>query len=157
PPSRGGPMRPIATRRSAIGQWYTRMFVYDDVHGWNPLPYIGAGEFYLEYGDFDVTLTLPAGFVVAATGTVQNPLAVWSATERARLARARASAQRVEVITKPEATAHGAQRTPGTKTWHFRASNVRDFAWAASPDFRWDASSWPDILRQTRYHPAAAP
>src|SRR5207237_7060205 len=157
PPYGGGRMGRIGTRLYEIGPGYPPLVVYDDVHGWNPLPYIGAGEFYLEYGDFDVTLTLPAGFVVAATGTVQNPLAVWSATERARLARARASAQRGEAITQPEATAHGAQRTPGTKTWHFRASNVRDFAWAASPDFRWDASSWPDILRQTRYHPAAAP
>src|SRR5213080_2825337 len=120
PPYGGGRMGRIGTRLYEIGQWYPRLVVYDDVHGWNPLPYIGAGEFYLEYGDFDVTLTLPAGFVVAATGTVQNPLAVWSATERARLARARASAQRVEVITKPEATTHGAQRTPGTKTWHFQ-------------------------------------
>src|SRR5207247_9647622 len=118
----------IATRRYEIGQWYPRMVVYDDVHAWNPLPYIGAGEFYLEYGDFDVTLTLPAGFVVAATGTVANPLAVWTAEQRARLARARGSAERVQVVTKAEATAHGAQRTPGTKTWHLTARNVRDFA-----------------------------
>jgi Peptidase family M1 domain len=157
PPYGGGRMGRIGTRLYEIGQWYPRMVVYDDVHGWNPLPYIGAGEFYLEYGDFDVTLTLPAGFVVAATGTVQNPLAVWSATERARLARARASAERVAVITKAEATAHAAQRTPGTKTWHFRASKVRDFAWAASPDFRWDASSWHGILIQTLYRPEATP
>src|SRR5206468_2313851 len=81
----------------------------------------GAGEFYLEYGDLDVPLTLPAGFVVAATGIVQNPLAVWSVTERARLARARTSSAGMQVITKAEATAHGAQRTPGTKTWHFAA------------------------------------
>src|SRR2546423_12757398 len=102
------------------------MVVYDDVHGWNPLPYIGAGEFYLEYGDFDVTLTLPAGFVVPATGTVENPLAVWSTTEPARLARARPSSERGEVLTKPEATAHRAQRTPGPKTRHLTARNTRD-------------------------------
>ncbi len=63
PPYGGGRMGRIGTRLYEIGQWYPRMVVYDDVHGWNPLPYIGAGEFYLEYGDFDVTLTLPAGFV----------------------------------------------------------------------------------------------
>src|SRR6266853_426292 len=94
PPYGGGRMGRIGTRLYEIGQWYPRMVVYDDVHGWNPLPYIGAGEFYLEYGDFDVTLTLPAGFVVAATGTVQNPLAVWVPATRARLARARRPSER---------------------------------------------------------------
>src|SRR5213594_2852349 len=84
PPYGGGRMGRIGTRLYEIGQWYPRLVVYDDVHGWNPLPYIGAGEFYLEYGDFDVTLTLPAGFLVAATGTVANPLAVWTAGHRAR-------------------------------------------------------------------------
>src|SRR5438309_4165820 len=157
PPYGGGRMGRIGTRLYEIGQWYPRMVVYDDVHGWNPLPYIGAGEFYLEYGNFDVTLTLPAGFVVAATGTVANPLAVWSPEQRARLARARRSAERGEVITKAEATAHGAQRTPGTKTWHFTARLARDFPWAASPDFRWDASDWNGVLIQTLYRPSATP
>jgi hypothetical protein len=89
----------IGTRLYEIGQWYPRMAVYDDVHGWNPLPYIGAGEFYLEYGHFDVTLTLPAGFLVAATGTVANPLLVWTPAQRSRLARARRSADAVQVVT----------------------------------------------------------
>src|SRR5881296_1277449 len=111
PPYGGGRMGRIGTRLYEIGQWYPRLVVYDDVHGWNPLPYIGAGEFYLEYGDFDVTLTLPAGFLVAATGTVRNPLAVWTPAMRARLARARASAEPVQIVTKAEATAHGAQPT----------------------------------------------
>jgi Peptidase family M1 domain len=157
PPYGGGRMGRIGTRLYEVAQWYPRLVVYDDVHGWNPLPYIGAGEFYLEYGDFDVTLTLPAGFVVAATGTVQNPLVVWSATERARLARARVSSERVQVITHAEATAHSAQRAPGTKAWRFTAHRVRDFAWAASPDFRWDASGWRGILIQTLYRPSATP
>ncbi|OLD60654.1 MAG: hypothetical protein AUF60_00255 [Gemmatimonadetes bacterium 13_1_20CM_69_28] len=157
PPYGGGRMGRIGTRLYEIGQWYPRLVVYDDVHGWNPLPYIGAGEFYLEYGDFDVTLTLPAGFLVAGTGTVANPLAVWTAEQRARLARARGSAERVQIVTQAEATAHGAQPTPGTKTWHLVARQVRDVAWAASPDFRWDASSWHGILIQTVYRPSAAP
>ena len=157
PPYGGGRMGRIGTRLYEIGQWYPRMVVYDDVHGWNPLPYIGAGEFYLEYGDFDVTLTLPAGFLVAATGTVANPLAVWTPTQRTRLGRARTSPQPVAIVTKAEATAHSAQRTPGTRTWHFTAKRVRDFAWAASPDFRWDASTWDGILIQTFYRPEAAP
>jgi len=157
PPYGGGRMGRIGTRLYQIGQWYPRMVVYDDVHGWNPLPYIGAGEFYLEYGDFDVTLTLPAGFVVAATGTVQNPLAVWTPATRARLARARRSAERVQIITKDEAVANGAARRPGSKTWHFAAKRVRDFAWAASPDYRWDASTWNGVLIQTFYRPSATP
>ncbi len=157
PPYGGGRMGRIGTRLYEMGQWYPRMVVYDDVHGWNPLPYIGAGEFYLDYGDFDVTLTLPAGFVVAATGTVQNPLAVWVPATRARLARARRSAERVQIITKDEAVTSGAARRPGTKTWHFAARRVRDFAWAASPDYRWDASAWNGVLIETFYRPSAAP
>ena len=157
PPYGGGRMGRIGARLYEIGQWYPRLVVYDDVHGWNPLPHIGAGEFYLEYGDFDVSLTLPAGFVVAATGTVANPLVVWGPTARARLARARRSAERVQIITKAEAEANTGKRVPGTKTWRFTARNVRDFAWAASPDFRWDASSWSGILIQTFYRPGATP
>src|SRR6266851_8773192 len=78
PPYGGGRMGRIGNRLYEIGQWYPRLVVYDDVNGWNPLPYIGAGEFYLEYGNYDVALTLPAGFLVAATGTVQNPLVVYT-------------------------------------------------------------------------------
>ncbi len=157
PPYGGGRMGRVGSQLYEIAQWYPRMVVYDDVHGWNPLPYIGAGEFYLEYGDFDVTLTLPAGFLVAATGTVMNPLAVWSPTQRTRLAQARTAAERVQIITKEEAVAAEANAVPGTKTWHFTAKNVRDFAWAASPVFRWDASSWKGILVQTFYRPSATP
>ena len=157
PPYGGGRMGRVGSHFYELGQWYPRMAVYDDVNGWNTLPYIGAGEFYLEYGEFDVALTLPAGFVVAATGTVANPVMVWTAQQRARLERARRSSERVEIITKAEATAHGAQRTAGTKTWRFTAPNVRDFAWAAGPDLRWDASGWNGILIQTFYHPDAAP
>lgn len=157
PPYGGGRMGRIGNRLYEIGQWYPRLVVYDDVNGWNPLPYIGAGEFYLEYGDYDVTLTLPAGYVVAATGTVQNPTEVWSAAIRQRLEQAKTASDRVQVVTKPEATANGSRPTAGTKTWHLTATNVRDFAWAASPDFRWDASAWHGIQINTFYRPSAAP
>src|SRR3989449_10181516 len=103
---------------------------------------MGAREFSLECGDFAVSLTLPAGFVVAATGTVANPLVVWGPTARARLARAHRSAERVQIITKAEAEANTGKRVPGTKTWRFTARNGRDFAWDAAPGARWDASSW---------------
>ena len=141
-----------------IAQWYPRMAVYDDVHGWNTLPYIGSGEFYLEYGDFDVRLTVPSGFIVASTGTLENPEEVLTAGERDRLARARADTQPVQVVTALEAAQQNLTRPPQagpTLTWHFRASNVRDVAWAAAPNFRWDATSWHGILIQTYYRPTA--
>jgi hypothetical protein len=140
-----------------IAQWYPRMAVYDDVHGWNTLPYIGAGEFYLEYGDFDVRLTVPSGFIVAATGTLENPDDVLTAGQRDRLARARADTQPVQIITAGEAGNAALTRPAagGMLTWHFRASSVRDVAWAAAPNLRWDAVSWQGILVQTYYRPTA--
>ena len=154
PPYGGGRMGRIGTRLYELGQWYPRLVVYDDVNGWNPLPYIGAGEFYLEYGDYDVTLTVPAGFVLGGTGTVQNPEAVYTADQRARLARALTSDTAVGIITRAEATANHAPRT-GSKVWHLTAKNVRDFAWCASPDYRWDASGYNGIQINTLSRPDA--
>ena len=140
-----------------IAQWYPRLAVYDDVHGWNTMPYIGAGEFYLEYGDFDVRLTVPAGFVVAATGTLENADDVLTTAQRARLADARTSTTPVQIITAAEASGDVGSRSTvtGARTWHFRADNVRDVAWATAPNFRWDAVSWNNILIQTLYRPSA--
>ncbi len=86
-----------------VAQWYPRMAVYDDVRGWNHDPYIGAGEFYLEYGSFDVELTVPATFIVSATGELQNPGEVLTAEQRRRLALARASDTTVAIVTAAEA------------------------------------------------------
>lgn len=158
PPYGGGRMGRVGSRFYEMGQWYPRMAVYDDVHGWNTLPFLGAGEFYLEYGDFDVSLTLPAGFTVTATGMLANPSVVRSAQEGSRVARAFAApGQVVQVITKQEATANATRRVPGTKTWRFTSSGVRDFAWAAGAGLRWDASVWNGTLVQTFYHPDATP
>ena len=157
PPYGGGRMGRVGSRFYELGQWYPRMAVYDDVHGWNTLPFLGAGEFYLEYGDFDVSLTVPAGFVVTATGALANPTTIRTPQERARLARALSSGEVVPIITRAEAIANGTRRVPGTRTWRFTASEVRDFAWAAGPDLRWDASSWDGILIQTFYHADAQP
>src|SRR5437762_1486399 len=88
PPYGAGRMGRVGSRFYELGQWYPRMAVYDDVHGWNTLPYLGAGEFYLEYGDFDVSLTVPAGFKIAAKGMLANPTMIRTAQERARLAKA---------------------------------------------------------------------
>jgi peptidase M1-like protein len=125
-----------------VAQWYPRLAVYDDVRGWNTEQYLGQGEFYLEYGSFDVSLTLPANMLVAATGTLQNPAQVLTATQRARLARARSSDSTV-IIRSTDEVRDPASRpiTPsGTLTWRFTADSVRDFAWAAARHFVWDAA-----------------
>ncbi|MFN2571710.1 MAG: M1 family metallopeptidase [Gemmatimonadales bacterium] len=157
PPYGGGRMGRVGSRFYELGQWYPRMAVYDDVRGWNTLPYLGAGEFYLEFGDFDVSLTVPAGFVVTATGALANPTVIRTPQERARLARAFTSTEIVPIITRQEAIINATQRVPGTRTWRFTASGVRDFAWAAGTGLRWDASTWDGILIQTFYHPDATP
>ena len=140
-----------------IAQWYPRLAVYDDVRGWNHEPYIGAGEFYLEYGRFDVALTVPADYVVAATGTLDNPLEVLTAAQRARLRQARSADSAIAIISADEAgdAARTRPRQAGTLTWRFHADSVRDFAFAAAPDFRWDASGWRGILIHTFYRPGA--
>ena len=141
-----------------FGQWYPRMAVYDDVKGWNHEPYIGAGEFYLEYGAFDVAVTVPASYIVAATGVLRNPLEVLTATQRARLLRARTADSAVAIITKEEAGDRARTRPsgPATFTWRFTADSVRDFAFATAPNFQWDASGWRGIYIHTFYRPTAA-
>ncbi len=140
-----------------FGQWYPRMAVYDDVKGWNHEPYIGAGEFYLEYGAFDVAVTVPASYIVAATGVLRNPLEVLTATQRARLLRARNADSAIAIITADEAGHRDRTRPPrtGSFTWRFTADSVRDFAFAAAPNFQWDASGWDGIYIHTFYRPTA--
>jgi len=142
-----------------IAQWYPRMAVYDDVRGWNTEQYLGQGEFYLEYGDFDVSLTVPRSFVVAATGTLTNPVEVLTPGQRARLAQAARSDTTIAVIARgevgqPSTRPAGSSRT---LTWHFIARNVRDVAWAAAANFIWDASGWSGVLIQSFYPPEANP
>jgi Peptidase family M1 domain len=139
-----------------IAQWYPRMAVYDDVHGWNTDPYLGQGEFYLEYGDIDYDVTVPAGYIVAGSGTLQNPTEVLTAAERGRLASAVKSDSTIAIVTAEELSSGAARpRTDGTQTWRFRAEHVRDVAWAASPEFLWDASGWDGVLAQAYYRPSA--
>jgi hypothetical protein len=134
-----------------IAQWYPRMAVYDDVRGWNPDPYLGQGEFYLEYGDIDYSVTAPAGYIIAGSGVLQNPEGVLSAEQRGRLRAASRSSEVVQIITQAEAAAAKTRPVAGTKTWRFRAQHVRDVAWAGAPDFRWDATSWNSVLAQAYY------
>ena len=140
-----------------IAQWYPRLCVYDDVRGWNHEPYIGGGEFYLEYGSFDMSLTVPATYIVAATGQLRNPESVLTATQRARLARARTSAAEIAIISREEAgdVAKTRPKASGTLTWRFTADSVRDMAFAAAPGVRWDASGYDGILIESIYRPGA--
>lgn len=139
-----------------MGQWYPRMAVYDDVRGWNHEPYIGAGEFYLEYGSFDVSLTVPASYVVRATGELRNPEQVLTATERSRLALAARSDTAIAIVTRGEVGNPRVTRPGGGPfTWRFTADSVRDFAWAAAPNWIWEASTVDGILIETLYRTTA--
>jgi len=140
-----------------LAQWYPRVCVFDDLRGWNTEPYLGQGEFYLEYGDFNLSVTVPAGYIVAATGTLQNPTEVLTPTQISRLAQASKSDTPVHIITQDELK-NGTARPKGTAgmlTWRFTSHNVRDAVWAASPDYMWDASSWQGHMAFAYYRPSA--
>lgn len=140
-----------------LAQWYPRVAVYDDVRGWNTEPYLGQGEFYLDYGNYQLSVTVPAGYIVAATGALTNGAVVLTATQRARLARAAKSDSVIAIVTAEELTSGAAHpKTTGTTTWTFSATNVRDAVWAASPDFQWDATSYKGIMAYAYYRPSAA-
>src|SRR3546814_3213870 len=116
------------------------MAVYDDLRGWDPLPF-RSQEFYLEYGDFDYWLTVPADMIVAGSGELMNPDEVLTKAQVARLEKAKASDATV-MIRSPQEIADPASRPKrsGTLTWHFRMENTRDVAWSASSSFAWDAA-----------------
>jgi hypothetical protein len=124
-----------------IAQWYPRMEVYDDVIGWNTLPYLGQGEFYLEYGDFDFTINVPEDLIVVASGELQNPKDVLTSQERSRLEQA-AKSDKTVMIRGTDEIKPLDQRPPrlGRKSWHFIMERARDVAWAASRAFIWDAA-----------------
>ena len=126
-----------------MNYWYPQMAVYDDVNGWQIDQYLGRGEFYMGYGNYDVSLTVPAGWLVTATGTLQNPGDVLTAQTRARLASARTDTGVVHVVTDLDREP-GRSTTAGKDgklTWRFRAQNVRDVSWAASARYLWDATN----------------
>ena len=124
-----------------IAQWYPRMAVYDDVEGWNNLPYLGAGEFYLEYGTFDYTVEVPWNYIVVGSGELVNPKEVLTSTQMQRLDQARQSDSTVMIRTAEEVTQPESRpKQNGRLTWHFRMNQSRDIAWAASPAFIWDAA-----------------
>jgi hypothetical protein len=139
-----------------IAQWYPRLAVYDDMHGWNTDQYLGQGEFYLEYGTIEYEVTVPAGYIVAGTGVLQNPADVLTTAQRGRLATALKSDTTIHIVTAPELSSGAARPVKeGSLTWRFKAENVRDAAWAASPDYLWDAARWEGVLAQAYYRPSA--
>ena len=123
-----------------MAQWYPRMCVYDDLRGWDTLPYIGS-EFYLEYGHFDYFVTVPSAMIVAGSGELVNPKEVLTATEIARLEQARNSDKTVYIRTLAEVSDPASRpKQDGTLTWHFHMDHTRDVVWSASPAFVWDAA-----------------
>lgn len=120
-----------------MAQWYPRMCVYDDVMGWNTLPYVGASEFYLEYGDITANITVPANHYVVASGELLNENEVYSKEEINRWNQARNSDKTVMI--RPESEI-GKNKSSGTKTWKFKITQARDFAWASSAGFILDAA-----------------
>ena len=126
-----------------INYWYPQMAVYDDVNGWQTDQYLGNAEFYMGYGNYDVALSLPAGWLVTSTGTLRNPSEVLSSQTRARLDTASHARGIVRVVTEADRSA-GTSTTAGTNgklTWRFRADSVRDVSWATSSRYLWDATN----------------
>ena len=122
-----------------MGYWYPQIAVYDDVDGWVADPYVLEAEFYMDPADYDVHVTVPRGWAVGATGTLQNANAILSAGARAKLADARRNGSVVTISKPGEASATFATQFPSV-TWHFVAPDVRDFAWGASNRYVWDAT-----------------
>jgi hypothetical protein len=124
-----------------IAQWYPRMCVYDDVRGWNTNPYLGAGEFYLEYGDFDISITAPSNHIVVCSGELQNPTEVYTAEQQKRWNQAKTSDKTVAIRSADEVTnANSRPIGKAALTWKFKMKNSRDVSWASSAAFIIDAA-----------------
>ncbi len=152
------------TYQFAISQWYPRMAAYTDYDGWVNKQFIGTGEFTLEFGDFEVHLTVPADHVVASTGTLQNPDEVLTDEQLDRLEQAQNSDTPVFIVTPEEALENQEEATDDMVTWIFEAENVRDFAWASSRKYIWDAlghqqdgADYPVVMAMSFYPPEADP
>ncbi|HEU5303444.1 MAG TPA: M1 family metallopeptidase [Gemmatimonadales bacterium] len=126
-----------------ISYWYPQMAVYDDLNGWQTDQYLGNAEFYMGYGNYDVSLTVPAGWLVTSTGRLLNSTEVLSARTRARLDSAAHSAGIVHVVTEADRAAGNSTTSGagGRLTWRFRADTVRDVSWATSAKYLWDATN----------------
>lgn len=125
-----------------LAQWYPRVSAYSDYEAWHNKEFLGRGEFTLEFGNYNVSITVPADHIVTATGELKNPKKVLTTTQIQRLKKAQNAKRPVFVVTAEEALENEREGSSKTKTWVFRAKNVRDFAWASSRKFMWDAKGY---------------
>ncbi|MDT8427151.1 MAG: M1 family metallopeptidase [Pseudomonadales bacterium] len=125
-----------------MAQWFPRLAAYTDYEGWTNKEFLGRGEFTLEFGDYEVAITVPDDHIVSSTGTLENPRQVLTATQIQRLEEAENAARPVYIVTPEEALENEREGTDGSKTWRFKADNVRDFSWASSRKFIWDAKGY---------------
>jgi hypothetical protein len=123
-----------------IAQWFPRMAVYDDINGWNTMPYVGAGEFYLEYGDFDYSITAPGNLILAGSGELLNPAECYTSEQMTRWEKAKKSDATVMIRSAGEVTNKNSRPAKKEITWKFSIKNSRDIAWAASRAFVQDAA-----------------
>ncbi len=122
-----------------MAQWFPRMAVYSDVTGWQNKQFLGAGEFALTFGDYEVAIIVPSDHIVASTGELQNPAQVLNSKHIERLKKAETATEPVLIQSQEEAEKAEKTQAKDTKTWIYKAKNVRDFAWASSRKFIWDA------------------
>ena len=125
-----------------LAQWFPRLAAYTDYEAWTNKEFIGRGEFTLEFGNYDVSMTVPADHIVSSTGVLTNPEDVLTRKQRKRLEKAKDADRTVFIVTEEEALENEKEGTSKTKTWQFKADNVRDFAWASSRKFMWDARGY---------------
>jgi len=147
-----------------LAQWFPRLAAYTDYTGWQHKAFIGWGEFTLEFGNYEVEITVPDDHIVSATGKLQNPGKVLTSSQRQRLNAARNADRPVLIVTPDEALENEKEKSTGSKTWIFKADNVRDFAWSSSRKFIWDAmvhkqddQKNPEVLAMSFYPPEAEP
>ncbi|MBC2607835.1 M1 family metallopeptidase [Pelagicoccus albus] len=147
-----------------LAQWFPRLVAYTDYAGWQHKQFLGSGEFTLEFGDYEVAITVPSDHVVSSTGVLQNPENILTSVQQERLKEASSSDQPVFIITPEEALENESEGVDDTKTWRFSATNVRDFAWASSRKFIWDAmihhqddAEVPKVLAMSFYPNEAMP
>lgn len=147
----------------ALAQWFPRLAAYTDYTGWQNKQFLGRGEFTLEFGNYDVRLSVPADHIVTATGELQNPETVLSPIQKQRLEMVNIQAP-IFIVTPQEARANEATKSTDTKVWHFKANHVRDFAWSSSRKYIWDAMYFeqddalhPRVLAMSFYPGEAEP
>ena len=146
-----------------LAQWFPRLASYTDYTGWQNKQFLGRGEFTLEFGDYEVNLTVPSDHIVSATGVLQNQNQVLTAEQLKRLKSANEE-EITFIVTPEEAADNEKSKSNGTKTWRFKAENVRDFAWSSSRKYIWDAMTFkqddpdnPEVLAMSFYPKEAEP